>query len=396
MGIFIPKDKLENLKLYKYSSVDHSIITKYVLKSWWNNFVKIFPLSMAPNAITLLGLMWIVVDLFIVFYYDPYLDQPSPRWVYFFYALCLFMYQTFDGCDGCHARRTGQSGPLGELFDHSIDAINTTFGAIIFSSVLQFGWGNLMTLAQFAATANFYASTWEEYHTHTLYLSEFSGPVEGILMICAVYVLTGIFGPEIWHTPLFELDLSSIGGSQHYGVDFQSFYVVLGLGSLYFNIQSAIKNVGKYYKGLNKANPREAEIRTSQALRGWYPFVGYWVSVVFLYWSFPEFQRDYGFPAVFSVGLTIAFAVGRIILAHLTLQSFPFRNFPMVVPLAQYVITQICLRFYGFERDTVFFAVSWLGLGVTFGIHGSFVADIIYEITTYLDIYTLSIKHKRA
>ena len=30
-----------------------------------------------------------------------------------FYAFGLFMYQTFDGCDGCHARRTGQSGPLG-------------------------------------------------------------------------------------------------------------------------------------------------------------------------------------------------------------------------------------------------------------------------------------------
>lgn len=52
------------------------------------------------------------------------------------------MYQTFDGCDGCHARRTGQSGPLGELFDHSIDAINTTLGSIVFASVMKMGYGD--------------------------------------------------------------------------------------------------------------------------------------------------------------------------------------------------------------------------------------------------------------
>ena len=132
MGYLIPSNKLGNLKLYKYSSEDHSIISKYILKKWWNHFVKIFPMSMAPNVITLLGLMFVIVNLFAVFYYSPYLDQSQPRWCYFFYAFGLFMYQTFDGCDGCHARNTGQSGPLGELFDHSIDAINTTLGCVCF------------------------------------------------------------------------------------------------------------------------------------------------------------------------------------------------------------------------------------------------------------------------
>ena len=42
-----------------------------------------------------------------------------------------------------------------------------------------------------AALTNFYLTTWEEFNTGTLYLSEFSGPVEGILLICGVYAITG-------------------------------------------------------------------------------------------------------------------------------------------------------------------------------------------------------------
>lgn len=44
------------------------------------------------------------------------------------------------------------------------------------------------------ALANFYLSTWEEYHTGTLYLSYFSGPVEGILMVVIVFIITGFYG----------------------------------------------------------------------------------------------------------------------------------------------------------------------------------------------------------
>jgi ethanolaminephosphotransferase len=32
--------------------------------------------------------------------------------------LGFFIYQSFDAIDGKQARRTGTSGPLGELFDH--------------------------------------------------------------------------------------------------------------------------------------------------------------------------------------------------------------------------------------------------------------------------------------
>ncbi|KAK6454262.1 alcohol phosphatidyl transferase [Scheffersomyces xylosifermentans] len=394
MGIFIPTKKLENLKLYKYSSEDHSLISKFFLKRWWNYSVQVFPLSMAPNVVTLLGLFFILANLICVFYYDPYLNATQPRWCYFFYAFGLFMYQTFDGCDGCHARRTGQSGPLGELFDHSIDAVNTTLGALVFASVLKMGYGGLLMVSQFASVCNFYTSTWEEYHTHTLYLSEFSGPVEGILMIIVVYILTGIFGPDIWDIKLFELNLSSIGYDT-YQVSSSIFYVVIGLSSLYFNIASAMKNVNKYYESKNE-DIEKARALSDEAYHGLIPFFAYYGAVILFVWFFPEAITEHGFPLVISIGCTIAYSVGRIILNHLTLQSFPFFQFPMFVPLAQLFVSKVLINIYGYNYHTTLSAISWLGFGVTLGIHGMFIAEIIYEITTYLDIYALSIKHKRA
>ena len=42
------------------------------------------------------------------------------------WAAGLFFYQSLDAIDGKQARRTGMAGPLGEMFDHGCDALNTT------------------------------------------------------------------------------------------------------------------------------------------------------------------------------------------------------------------------------------------------------------------------------
>ena len=79
---------------------------------------------------------------------------------------------------------------------------------------------------------------------------------------------------------------------------------------------------------------------------------------------------DYGFPLVISIGCTIAFSVGRIILAHLTLQEFPFIQYPMFVPIGQLILSKILIDIYGYGTAKVLHAISWLGCGITLGIHG--------------------------
>lgn len=105
----------------------------------------------------------------------------------------MFIYLLFKKYSK-QARRTGMAGPLGELFDHGCDALNTTLEVILSTYALNIGPSWWIILSQIATLSNFYLSTWEEYHTGTLYLSVFSGPVEGIIMIVFLYILTGIYG----------------------------------------------------------------------------------------------------------------------------------------------------------------------------------------------------------
>lgn len=46
--MYIKQSDLRNLKEYKYSGVDHSLVSLYVLKPFYTNvFIHVFPLWMA-------------------------------------------------------------------------------------------------------------------------------------------------------------------------------------------------------------------------------------------------------------------------------------------------------------------------------------------------------------
>lgn len=102
--VYVRQDKLPGLKEYKYSGVDHSLVSKYILKPFYTNVViKCFPMWMAPNLITLTGFMFVVVNFCTLLWYNPTLDQDCPIWVYYSWAIGLFLYQTFDAVDGSQA-----------------------------------------------------------------------------------------------------------------------------------------------------------------------------------------------------------------------------------------------------------------------------------------------------
>lgn len=377
MGFFIPHDNLKRLSEYKYASEDRSLMTKYFLKPFWQKFVHIFPLWMAPNVVTLSGLGFIIINLLTVFYYDPLLLSDCPSWCYYSYAVGLFLYQTFDACDGIHARRTGQSGPLGELFDHCVDAVNTTLSVIIFGSVTGLGYSWMLIIAQFSTLANFYLSTWEEFHTHKLFLSEFSGPVEGILGLIGLFTLTGYFGKELWTREIFELS--------GYSISLTVIFIFGGAIGLLFNIESARRNVANYYKDSKKEN---------EAYKGILPFFIYYLTVFLWLIINPVIIENYLLPFVLTIGLTMAFSVGRIIVGHLTKQSFPVANPSSFIPISQiflyYLLTSLHYSPISITSDLI-----WTGFGLSLGFYSMFIIEIIYEITTFLDIYTLSIKHPK-
>ena len=194
---------------------------------------------MAPNAITLTGLGFVVINVLTMLYYTPNLDQDCPPWVYASWSIGLFLYQTFDAIDGTQARRTGQSGPLGELFDHGVDAVNTSLEVLLFAATMKLGMGWRTVAVLFATMLTFYVQTWDEYHTKTLTLGLISGPVEGIITLCIVFAITAVKGGgSYWQQPMLgALGLPKIDWLPQRAneADFGDFYMLYGGLVLVFN-----------------------------------------------------------------------------------------------------------------------------------------------------------------
>ncbi|RAH75576.1 aminoalcoholphosphotransferase [Aspergillus aculeatinus CBS 121060] len=391
--VYIRQHELPALRQYRYAGVDHSLVSRYILKPFYNDFViKFFPMSMAPNAITLTGFFFVVVNFITILWYNPTLDQDCPSWVYASCALGLFLYQTFDGVDGIQARRTKQSGPLGELFDHSVDACNTALGVLIFCAAMNLGqsWATILTL--FGSTMTFYVQTWDEYYTQVLTLGIISGPVEGVLTLCVVFGFTAYMGGgSFWHQPMLEtvgLPKPDFLPDQLYGMAFTQWYMVYGAVLLFFATGSSIVHVMKIRseRGQDPIKP----------LFGLLPLVAVWTFVPAYLYLQPTILENYAIPFCLYVGLVNAYAVGRMIIAHLTKTSFPYFNM-LLVPLALATIDSVGDK-YGVWSSLLGGEVGqaaflWVCLGLSIGVYGSFVHDIITTICDYVDIWCLTIKH---
>lgn len=130
---------LAPLKSYKYQAVDKSFVSRYILKHYWNWAFNFIPSWMAPNLVTLIGLSFMLFANILVLFYIPDLVSPAPKFIYFLFAGCMWLYSTFDNLDGKQARKTGTSSPLGELFDHGCDALNCGIGSIVQIAAMGLG-----------------------------------------------------------------------------------------------------------------------------------------------------------------------------------------------------------------------------------------------------------------
>jgi ethanolaminephosphotransferase len=236
------------------------------------------------------------------------------------------------------------------------------------------GWWTIGSMV--AALTNFYLTTWEEYNTGksqfeqdgysvsrltracflslgTLYLSEFSGPVEGILLICGVYFITGqshmppflelwyaqfrltwiivdrsllagVYGPSFWDQKVLHLvgiDRFPLLAKYIPDLGLNDSFMVFGAFSLAANIINSYGNVIIARRKANKpilpplfglipfcantffllawlhAEPTSNVLKSKRLL----PFLGYW-------------------------GFGFAYQVGTLILAHVAKMPFPVFN----------------------------------------------------------------------
>jgi ethanolaminephosphotransferase len=375
---------LVHLKSYKYSSVDKSLISRYILKHYWNAFVELLPLWLAPNMVTLLGFVFVVVNVAFIELFMPDLVGPGPSWLYYSFAFGVWMYSTLDNVDGKQARRTGTSSGLGELFDHGIDSLNCTLASLLETAAMGLGASKMGAFTALVPCLPMFFSTWETYHTHTLYLGYFNGPTEGLLIAIGIMIASGYYGPQIWRTRLSD----HLGHPELFDeYTFLDFWVTIIL----FSFLTAHLPACVYHVVLVR---KRQKLPILPVFLEWAPITVFTGSIIA--WLSSPYSTLLTENRLVLFCVTMSFVFGRmttkIILAHLTKQPFPYWTV-LLTPLLFGAFIGNLPRF-GLPMVSATFEVWYLRgyLVFAFLAYMHWALLVINRITTYLGINCLTIK----
>lgn len=121
-ALVLSRDELEKIKNYRYQTNGLTTIEIYIFNPFWNFIANnLYPDWLAPNVITLAGLIVPIIQLVTIAYFSPNFTGVLPNWVLLINALSNFWYMTLDATDGKQARRTDNCSPLGQILDHNLD-----------------------------------------------------------------------------------------------------------------------------------------------------------------------------------------------------------------------------------------------------------------------------------
>jgi len=175
--------------------------------------------------------------------------------------------------------------------------------------------------------------------------------------------------------------------------------MVIGGLILGFNIIQSSRNVIKVR--------RSKKLPIREALAGLIPFLALVTTAPIWLALRPIVLKEHLLPFMFFLGATFAYQVGLIIVAHLTQSPFPFFNV-MLLPI--FIFIGMLDSMGPFLLHHTSGTIGWpsalgdghyqvgyvfLCMGLSFGIYGSFVVDVITNMCDYLDISCLTIKHKQ-
>lgn len=250
-------------------------------------------------------------------------------------------------------------------------------------------WQTVLVL--FGTVFTFYIQTWDEYHTHQLTLGVVSGPVEGVLTLVVVYTFTWLKGgASYWQQPMLAtlgVPKNSLIPHSLYQQSWAEWYILYGGIVLVFNTYTSAMNVIKAR--------RERGEDPYQALFGLAPVTITWTLIPAYLALNPVILNHHLVPFILFAGIVNAYSVGQMIVRHLVKDKFPYKNV-LLIPLAIAVGDSLAPK-VGLTSalgDNVYqISFVFLMLGLSIGVYGSFVHDVITTICDYLDIWCLTIKH---
>ncbi|XP_012534146.1 cholinephosphotransferase 1 isoform X6 [Monomorium pharaonis] len=309
--------QLKRLSEHKYSCTSNSLLDGF-LQPWWDWLVSKVPLWLAPNLITVLGLIVNIVTTLILVYYSPDARVEAPRWACFLCALGLFIYQSLDAIDGKQARRTGTSTPLGELFDHGCDSISTVFVALSACIAVQLGYYPTWMFFQcFCAMTLFYCAHWQTYVSGSLRFGKVD-VTEAQFTIIAIHLISAIFGPQIW---MMEIPVLGVGTLSNYiAMVFYAGYIHVFLEFCKVFESGGIGKNGSTIAGTSVLSPI-------------IPFSFVVVPAFIIYRKSAEHVYE-NHPALYilSFGMVAAKVTNRLVVAHMTKNEMQYLDSSLIGP----------------------------------------------------------------
>ncbi|CAH4036162.1 cholinephosphotransferase 1 isoform X5 [Pieris brassicae] len=306
--------QLKRLSEHKYSCSSASLLDAW-LQPWWCWLVSKTPLWLAPNLITILGLIINIVTTLILVWYSPDARQDPPRWAFALCALGVFVYQSLDAIDGKQARRTGSQSPLGELFDHGCDSISTVFIALGACIAVKLGeYPTWMFFQCFCAMTLFYCAHWQAYVTGTLKMGRIDVTEAQYTIIC-IHLISATLGADVWATQVGSLEMRySLGGAAVIGA-------VMTLGSLAAALVAG--GVGK----------NGSTVAGTSILTPVFPF-SFVVVPAFIIFQKSESQVYQNHPALYilAFGMVAAKVTNRLVVAHMTKSEMDYYDWALVGP----------------------------------------------------------------
>jgi ethanolaminephosphotransferase len=292
-----------------------------------------------------------------------------------------------DNIDGKQARRTGTSSGLGELFDHGIDSLNCTLASLCETAAMGLGPTKTGAFTALIPCLPMFFSTWETYHTHTLYLGAFNGPTEGLILACTAMVISGYYGPQVWQNRIAEF----VGYHDILGdLTFRDLWIPVILFAFFTaHLPACVYHVAKAR--------RNADLPLAPVFLEWIPMIIFTGScAAWLGSPYSIILRD-NHLVMFCLAMSFVFGrlTTKIILHHLTRQPFPYWTVSLV-PLAGGAI-MAWLPHFGYHSITPTMEKSYLYIYFLLAMVQYFVwaVRVINRICAVLDINCLTIKKRK-
>ena len=179
-----------------YTVQDRSVLLPHYKRFLVEPVIRFIPKSVDPNAITHVGHVINLLGVGILLAFGIGASGGSVRAAFVAAVVCLHLYNWCDNADGAHARRTGRCSAMGELLDHGLDMLNTTY--IAYAAAISINappvWWVSIALVVPAACATTY---WEQAETGLFSLGLLN-QIESVCLLSAVLLISAFGGFEIW------------------------------------------------------------------------------------------------------------------------------------------------------------------------------------------------------